>query len=161
MESQHHLIIAGSAVYPDYDVDGKETGSVKCLIFDRCWCVREIAIRDCIAIKVLKHQKSQIIFLDEYLEEIASSAQSGKPIFVEIAQLFREKDFFADLKGRPEDLKAIRTTLFSPGFFKSPQDFNEYNRKRMILLFTECLPQVSQLLIRYYCVFSLSHGKGS
>ncbi len=142
MESQHHLIISGSAFYPTFGVDGKEDGRVKCWIFDRCWCMREMAIRDCIAVKQLGHQRSEIIVLDEFLEEITSSAQSGGSISADVTQIFRDKNFFDNLKGRPEDVEAIKATLISGGFFDSPEQFNEYYRKRMVLFFVECSPQV-------------------
>jgi hypothetical protein len=142
MESHHHLIIAGSAFYPTFGTDGSENGSVECWIFDRCWCVREMAIRDCIAVKQLKHQKSEIIVLDDFLKKITSSAESGRSISAVVAQMFRNKNFFDNLKGRPEDVEAIKATLISTGFFDSPEHFDEYYRKRMVEFFVRSSSQV-------------------
>jgi hypothetical protein len=145
MKSQHHLCIVGSAFYPTYGPDGKETGREKCFIFDRCWCMREMAIRDCIAVKQFGGQKSETIVTDEFLEEITSSAESGKSIFAEVAQMFRNKKFFDNLKGRPEDVEAIKKTLISGGgFFESPEQFDEHYRRRMVAIFVECIPQVKR-----------------
>ncbi len=143
MESPHHIIIVGSAVYPTFGPGGKVIGSVKCLIFDRCWCMREMAIRDRIAVKKLGHQKSEIIVLDGFLEELTNSAESGKSITADVAGMFRSKNFFDDLKGRPEDVEAIKATLISSGFFDSPEHFNEHFRRRMTAFFVECVPQVT------------------
>ena len=144
MQSQHHLIVVGSAFYPSYGTDGKESGREKCLIFDRCWCMREIAIRDCIAVKLLGHQKSEIIVTDEFLQEITSNAESGKSIFTEVAQMFRNKNFFDNLKGRPEDVDEIKSTLMGHGFFESPQHFDEHFRRRMVAVFVNIIPQVGR-----------------
>ena len=105
--------------------------------------MREMAIRDCIAVKKLGHQKSEIIVLDGFLEELTSSSESGKSISSDIADMFRNKNFFDDLKGRPEDVHEIKATLISRGFFDSPEHFNEHFRKRMVAFFVECVPQVS------------------
>jgi len=151
MESQHHLIIVGCAVYPTYGSDGKENGREKCWIFDRCWCMREMAIRDCIAVKKFGHQKSEIIVMDEFLAELTSCAESGKSICTEVAQMFRNKDFFGDLKGRPEDVVEIKSTLISQGFFESARHFNEHFSRRMVSVFVTCIPQVT-VLKRKFCV---------
>jgi hypothetical protein len=145
MQSQHHLCIVGSAFYPTYGPDGQKTGKEKCFIFDRCWCMREMAIRDCIAVKIHSRQKSEIIVTDEFLEEITSGAESGKSIFAEVAQMFRNKKFFDNLKGRPEDVKEIKATLISGrGFFESPEQFDEHYRRRMVAIFVQCIPQVER-----------------
>jgi aurora kinase len=143
MESQHHLIIAGSAFYPTFGVDGIKNGEVKCWINDRCWCMREMAIRDMIASKHLGRSRSQIEVLDNFLKELASSAESRGSIAADITDMFRSKNFFEDLQGRPDDLTVIKETLISDGFFESPEHFNEHYRKRMVKFFLECCPQVS------------------
>jgi hypothetical protein len=107
--------------------------------------MREMAIRDCIAVKRLGNQKSEVLVLDEFLEEITSSAESGKSIFAEVAQIFRNKTFFNNLKGRPEDVDEIKSTLISGlGFFESPEHFDEHYRKRMVAVFVKCIPQVER-----------------
>ena len=137
----------GSAFYPSYGTDGKESEQEKCMIFDRCWCMREIAIRDCIAVKRLGHQKSEVIVTDEFLREITSNAESGRSIFTDVAQMFRNKNFFDNLKGRPEDVGEIKSTLISgQGFFESPQHFDEHFRRRMVAIFVNVIPQVERPL---------------
>ena len=152
MESQHHIIIVGSADYPIFGPGGEVIGSVKCRIFDRCWLMRELAIRDRIAVKRLGHQKSEIIVLDGFLEELTNSTESGKSISADIADMFRSKNFFDDLKGRPEDVEAIKATLISSGFFDSPEHFNEHFRRRMTAFFVECVPQVMIIVNNNYNV---------
>ena len=136
MESQHHLIIVGSAVYPSFGTDGKENGRERCLIFDRCWCMREMAIRDCIAVKRLGHQKSEIIVMDEFLGELTSGAESGKSIFAEVAQMFRNKKFFENLKGRPEDVTEIKSTLISGSGSLNPPNTSTSTTGGVWLLFS-------------------------
>ena len=167
MESQHHLIIVGSAVYLTFGADGKENGEKKCWIYHRCWCLWEMAIRDCIAVKILGHQKSEIIVLDEFLGELISSAESGRSIAAAIAERFRSTNFFEDMQGRPEDVQEIQSTLISGGFFESPEHFNEHFRKRMVSVLLECSPQVRQpssfhriSRTRSLCFAMLRRGEG-
>ena len=81
--------------------------------------------------------------MDEFLDEIASDAELGcRSISVDIAEMFRNTNFFDNLKGRPEDLEAIKATLTSPGFFETPEHFNEHYRKSFTSLLAGCLQQV-------------------
>jgi hypothetical protein len=147
MKSHNHVIILGSAVYPTFGTNGEQNGTAKCWLFDRIWCVREICIRYRVAVKLLGHQKSDIIVSDDFLKEITSSAcaGSGRSICADIAEVFREKKFFDTLMGRPDDVQGIKETLLSSGFFNSPEHFDEHFRKLMAKILTESVPQVCPL----------------
>ena len=142
MESLHHLIIMGVADYPCYDSNGRRAGMKTCAINDRIWCAYEMAIRDCLAVKVLGHQKSEVIILDEMAKEVVRGVHSGSSIAAKISESFRDENFFDRLQGLPADVAEIKAELVSEAFYGSRAAFNDFYRKRMVKLFAENIPQV-------------------
>jgi len=162
MESPHHLIIMGVADYPAHDSKGNQVGTISCGVHDRIWCAFEMAIRDCLAVKVLGHQKSEVVILDEMAKQVVRGAQSGVSIAAKISESFRDANFFDRLQGLPTDVAEIKAELVSDAFYGSIAAFNSNHQKRMVKLFAEHIPQVEMPL----CCFRVSllsalHGPGS
>ena len=142
IESPRHVILMGIGDYPILDASGVQTGREKCWLYQRCWAVFEMAIRDCIAVRLLKHNRSEIIVMDETFQEIES--ESGRCICEAIIDRFRTTDFFGSMRGRPGDVEEIQRVLVSPDFYRSEEEFNEHHRKRIVALLTENIPKVSR-----------------
>ena len=143
MHSPRHVIIISAVEYPTFNDAEVENGKIFCWIFDRCWCVLEMAIRDCLSVQKLSHQESAILIVGKFAEQLAERVKPGETSITDIiANEFRGIDFFERLQGRPSDVRQIKETLISPGFFSSTSHFNEYYRKRMTRLFVENIQQV-------------------
>ena len=153
MESEHHAIIMGVGKYQVFDAIERQIGYEKCWLYQRCWAVFEMAIRDCIAVRLNKRQKSVIIVLDETFEEIES--ESGRLIVNAIADRFRSTDFYSSLRGRPGDIEEIKQVLVSPDFYRSVEEFNEHHRKRTVAMFVKNIPKVGSFSFFSSCQISV------
>lgn len=142
MEALYHIIIMAIAEYPVHDSGGKQVGSVTCSLYDRIWCAFEMAIRDCLAVRELRHQKSEVVILDEMAKEVVSGAISESYIAAKISECFRKDSLFDRLQGYPADVAKIKALLVSDAFYGSKEAFEEKYRKRMVKLLAENMPQV-------------------
>jgi hypothetical protein len=61
---------------------------------------------------------SRMVLPAEYRRELLQRlAATGQPLGEAARELFRGRDFYGRLEGRPEDLQLIRETLASDAFF--------------------------------------------
>jgi hypothetical protein len=115
MNAANHAVIFSLGDYPVFDASGVETGVFqKCLAWDRCWCVHEMAIRDCLAVGLRKKKPSRYILLSNHSKEILQH----------IDALGDHVDFFQNMQGMPDDVKEIQKNLLSEGFFETKEAFN-------------------------------------
>jgi hypothetical protein len=142
MGSLHHLVIMGIADYPAYDSSGNQVGTITCGIDDRIWCAFELAIRDCLAVKVLGHQKSEVVVLDEMAKQVVRGALSGSSVAAKISESCRNESVFDRLQGQPVDVAEIKALLVSDAFYGSVAAFDNNYRKRMVRMLAENAPQV-------------------
>ena len=162
MGSLHHFVIMGIADYPAFAPNGNRVGTITCSIHDRIWCAFELAIRECLAVKVLGHQKSEVVILDEMAKQVVHGAFSGSSVAAKISESFRNESLFDRLQGNPIDVAEIKALLVSDAFYGSVAAFDTNYRKRMVNMFAENAPQVHCILLVFVWVsFDLSACCGS
>jgi hypothetical protein len=135
MWSPHHLIVHGftDRAYVEGDA-AQEYG-----INDRCWCVYEMAVRDCLAVKLPGYHESEIVLLDEMRQVVKGPVPPSTPLEASISREFRVVNFLGRLQGRPVRVPQIKALLVSYRFFGSEEAFNEYSRKRLVKLYDQHL----------------------
>jgi hypothetical protein len=144
MESPHHLIVHRftDRAYVEGDA-AQEYG-----INNRCWCVFEMAIQDCLAVKLPGNHKSEIVLLDAMRQVVKGPVPTSTPLAASISREFRVAYFLDRLQGRPVRVLQIKAWLVSDRFFGSEGAFNEHSRKHLVKLYgTTSLTEYSENLI--------------
>jgi hypothetical protein len=131
MESPHHLIVHGFSDQAYVEGHAAQEYSIN----NRCWCVFEMAVRDCLAVKVPGYHESDIVLLDEMRQEVKGPVPPSTPLAASISKEFLTVNFLDRLQGRPSLLHPIKTMLVSDRFFGSEEAFNEHSRKRLVKLY--------------------------
>ncbi len=129
--SPRHLIVHGFTAHTYVEGHAaREYG-----INDRCWCVYEIAIRDCLAVKLPGYHESENVLLDEMRQEVKGPVPPSTPLAASISKEFLTVNFLDRLQGRSCRLPPIKAILVSDRFFGSEEAFNDYSRKLLVKLY--------------------------
>jgi hypothetical protein len=131
MESPHHLIVHGFTDHAYVEGDAAQEFGIN----DRCWCVFEMAIRDCLSVKLPGYHESEIVLLYEMRQVVKGPVPPSTPLAASISREFRVVNFLDRLQGRPVRVLQIKTWLVSDRFFGSEEAFNEHSRKRLVKLY--------------------------
>jgi hypothetical protein len=97
--------------------------------------VFEMAVRDCLAVKLPGYHESEIVFLDEMRQVVKGPVPPSTPLAASISREFRVVNFLDRLQGCPDRVPQIKASLVSDRFFGSEEAFNEHSRKRLVKLY--------------------------
>jgi hypothetical protein len=136
-----HTVIFSEAEYPAFDARGAQVAPRKCQPWDRCWCLVEMAVRD-LAVRQQGKQASVMEMQEEFRQVLAG--RLGPPATAEasVREMFRGRDFFRGMQGRPDDVRGIQAMLLSTGFFPTPESFNAHMSEKLTNFFLSNLKYI-------------------
>ena len=134
MRATSHTVIFSEAEYPAFDARGAQVAPRMCQPWDRCWCLVEMAVRD-LAVRQQGKQASVMEMQEEFRQVLAGRLGSPATAEASVREMFRGRDFFRGMQGRPDDVRGIQAMLLSSGFFPTPESFNAHMSEKLTTFF--------------------------